>query len=292
MEGITLRKAIDDYRTVYMAYRNFAERTRVEYLNDLEDFVGFLAKFSIKNTKDVGLSIIERYIASLEQRGLASLTRKRKVVAIRSFLLFLYQDDYIDTNIARKIIVPFAESMFPNILTQTECNELRKVCSDNSRDALIIELLLHTGIRLSELTHLNLNDIEFEEARNPEEKDSGYIRVLGRRGTKDRLIPLNAEACRILRKYLVERRGIEINQLLLNRFKQPLGDRGVQKILRRCLKKSGVSRASIRTLRHTYGVYQFTNGTSQKNIQKIMGLKDPRSTDQYKTLAREREQRR
>ncbi len=95
MGEMTLQKALDEYKNIYMPYRNFAERTRVEYLNDLEDLVKFLEKSGIEQVKDLGLGVIERYIASLEQRDFADLTRKRKVVTIRSFLSFLYQDGHI-----------------------------------------------------------------------------------------------------------------------------------------------------------------------------------------------------
>src|SRR5688572_20054664 len=104
MGTITLRKALDDYETVYMAYRNFAERTREEYQNDLEDLITFLEKSGIDDVKKFGIPIIERYIAHLEEKGFASLTRKRKVVVIRSFLSFLFQDGYIETDIAKKVI--------------------------------------------------------------------------------------------------------------------------------------------------------------------------------------------
>jgi len=144
MEDIPLRKALDDYITIYMAYRNFAERTRVEYQNDLEDLIGFLEKYGINHVKKLGLPIIERYVANLEQKGFASLTRKRKVVAIRSFLSFLYQDGYIVTDLAKKIILPFAENTMPYVLTQGECDQIRNACADSSRDRAIIELLLQT----------------------------------------------------------------------------------------------------------------------------------------------------
>src|SRR5262245_36637045 len=120
MWDITLRKALDDYKTVHMAYRNFAERTREEYLNDLSDFVEFLEKSGINHVKELGLPIIERYAAQLEQKGFASRTRKRKVVAIRSFLSFLYQDGYISSNIGKQIVVPFTETTMPYVLTQTQ----------------------------------------------------------------------------------------------------------------------------------------------------------------------------
>src|SRR5687768_3987393 len=152
MGEISLRKALNDYKTVYMAYRNFAERTRVEYQNDLVDLVGFLEQSGINHVKQLGLPIIQRYAARLEQRGYTSLTRKRKTVAIRSFLLFLYLDGYIATNISNQVILPFTESTTPHVLTQVECDRLRDVSSTNARDRAIMELLLQTGIKLSELT--------------------------------------------------------------------------------------------------------------------------------------------
>src|SRR6266487_7066344 len=122
MGNIMLKKAFENYKTVHMPYRNFAERTRVEYQNDLDGLVIFLERSGITYVKDLALPTIERYVSHLEQKGLASLTRKRKVVAIRSFFLFLYHDGYIQTNIASKIVLPFTESTLPNVLTQTECN--------------------------------------------------------------------------------------------------------------------------------------------------------------------------
>src|SRR5687768_15353666 len=138
MGEITIRKALDDYKTVYMPYRNFADRTREEYLNDLEDFVGFLEQKAIDRVGELGLPIIERYVAHLEEKGMASMTRKRKVVVIRSLLSFLYQDHYIDTNISNKVVLPFTKYPSPDFLTQSECNKLRSACTDSPRDTAII----------------------------------------------------------------------------------------------------------------------------------------------------------
>lgn len=281
MGDITLGKALDDYRTVYMAYRNFAERTREEYLNDLEDLVGFLEKSGINLVKEIGLQSIERYVAHLEQRGFAGLTRKRKVVVIRSFLLFLYRDGYITTNIASKIVLPFTESTTPNVLTQTECNQLRKACANNPRDAAIIELLLQTGIKLSELVHLTVSDMQLNE------KDSGFIRILGTRGKKERLIPLNAKASVALKNYMDTKKAVGNTILFLNRFGESMGERGVQKMLRKYLKIAEIGRASIHTLRHTFGAQHIAKGAELKTIQEVMGLKDARSASIYQALARE-----
>lgn len=286
MGEITLRKALDDYKTVYMPYRNFAERTRVEYQNDLTAFLEFLEKLGIKDVKKLSLSIIERYVAHLEQKGYASITRKRKVVTIRSFLSFLYQEGYIGTNLAQTVVLPFTETTIPHILTQTECDLLRKACAENPRDVAIVELVLQTGIKLSEIVHLTLNDMEFEPIQESENKRNGFIRVLGRR-KKERMIPLNEKACLALQNYL-DRRGVGGNNILfLNRFDEPVSERGVQKMLRKYLKRAGIERASIHTLRHTFGAYQLAKGVSLETLQEVMGHRDSRDTAVYRSVSKE-----
>ena len=162
MGEIPLKKALDDYKTVYLAYRNLAQRTRIEYLNDLCDLIKLFEEWGIHHVKQVNLPAIERYLAKLEEKGYASQTRKRKAVTIRSFLLFLYHDGYIETNIGKRLILPFTESRQPKFLTQSECDRLQNACNDKPRDKAIVELFLRTGIKLSELTRLNVDDLEFE----------------------------------------------------------------------------------------------------------------------------------
>ena len=286
MGEMTLRKALDEYKNIYMPYRNFAERTRVEYLNDLQDLTAFLAKAGIHLVNDLGLPIIERYVAHLEQMEFADSTRKRKVVVIRSFLSFLYQDGHITTNIAKRIVLPFTESSVPHILTQTECDQLRKACANSVRDRAIIELLLQTGIKLSEITHLALNDVQLANPNETRETRIGFIRIASG-GNGDRIIPLNTKASLALSNYLDIKKDVENSILFLNRFGEPLGDRGVQKMLSKYLKRACIERASIHTLRHTFGVQHLAKGTSLKTIQGVMGLKDVRSTLVYQLLANE-----
>ena len=157
---------------------------------------------------------------------------------------------------------------------------MRKACAGSPRDFAIVELLLQTGIKLSELVHLTLDDIQMGE-------EEGFMRVSGGRGKKERLIPLNNKASVALKKYFAVRTDVENNVLFLNRFTEPLGESGVQKMLRKYLRSAGIVKASIHTLRHTFGAQHVAKGTSTKTIQDVMGLKDVRSTSVYQTLARE-----
>jgi integrase/recombinase XerD len=282
MGEITIRKALDDYKTTYMPYRSFADRTREEYQNDLEDFARCLEQKGINCVGEIELPNIERYVAHLEEKGYASLTRKRKVVAIRSFLSFLQQDGYISTNLANKVVLPLTEYPSPKFLTQNECNKLRSACADSPRDAAIIELILQTGIKLAELVHLTINDIELQAGSL-----KGYMQVKGSAGKRDRIIPLNTKGTEAIKNYLGVRNDTESEVLFLNRLGEPLGESGVQKMLTKRIKGAGIGRASIHTLRHTFGAHHVARGTDPKTVQDVMGLKDARSAAIYQSLARE-----
>jgi site-specific recombinase XerD len=280
MEDITLKKALDDYQSVYMAYRNFAERTREEYINDLEDLIEFLEKNGVNKVGRLGLAQVERYLAELEKRGFVGATRKRKTVAIRSFLKFLYQDQYISSNIAKHIIPPFVDNKTPMYLSEVEYSRLRTACAGNKRDAAIVELFLQTGIRLSELTNLTLDDIELQD-------EEGSVRIRGSRRKGERILPLNSKASQALNAYLGQRNNTDSSFLFLNRFGKPIGDRGVQKMLSKYLEKSGLERANVHTLRHTFGAHYAVNRAGGETLQKVMGYKDRRSTSMYFSAAQE-----
>jgi site-specific recombinase XerD len=287
VEGITLKKALDEYKTIYMPYRNFADRTRVEYQNDLEDFIEFAEKSGVIQANKVGLPIVERFVASLEHKGYSSLTRKRKVVTIRSFLMFLYQDGYIQTNIGSRIILPFTEATTPNILTQAQCDRLRAACASSLRDRAIIELLLQTGIKLSELTRLTVNDIELPSRTLPETKDTGYLYIKGSKRQESRILPLNQKACLAIDLYLKQRLPQENSELFINRSGESLGPRGVEKIIGKYMQQAGINNTNVQSLRHTFGIYHALKGATIKTIQELMGYKDARSAMIYVSLTKE-----
>jgi site-specific recombinase XerD len=134
---------------------------------------------------------------------------------------------------------------------------------------------------------LTLDDIDLDRSDKPKGEQLGFMRVMGSRTRKERMVPLNAKARLALEKYLDIREATETNILFLNRFGEPVSDRGVQKMLRKYLKRTGIAGASIHTLRHTFGVYQLAKGVDLKTVQGMMGHKDGRSTTPYITLARE-----
>lgn len=280
MGEMGISQAFEEFKTVYMPARNYAPRTRKEYSHDLQELVDFLADANIRIVGELRLSHLERYLARLDEKDLAGATRKRKVVAIHTFFNFLYREGYISNDISKRMITPFAEQTMPRVLTQAEYNRLLAVCGDNPRDFAIITLLLQTGIRLSEVVRLKIQDFELPN----ESGNIGQLKVVGG-GRKDRVLPLNSKACEAIRSYLHVRENVNISNVFLNRRGKVLGGRGVEKMSYKYLAKARIIGASVHTLRHTFATHHAAKGTSLKTIQKVMGHKDIRTTEIYLSLA-------
>ena len=277
MGEITLQQALVEFKTVYMSARNLAARTREEYANDLKDFIIFLEESGITRAGELRTLHVDRYLAKLDEVGYSGSTRKRKAITFRSFLSFLYRDGYLSNDISRQVILPFPEYPVPRILTQTEYQKLLQACSNNVRDQAIITLLLQTGIRLSELTRLAISDIHIPVS----------INIAGSNSRKGRTIPLNSKVCGALQAYILTRPDTYNPKLFLNRFGQPLGDRGVQKLIMQYYRQAGIVGTSVNSLRHTFAVQHIAKGTNLKTIKEVMGHKDIRSLEVYINLEKQ-----
>ena len=286
MGEMKLQQALDEFKTIYLPARNYAPRTRKEYANDLGELVTFLKQTGIVRIRDIALNHLERYLAHLDQKGYAGATRKRKTVAIRTFFSFLAQEGYVTNDVSRRLITPYSEYKLPRVLTRVEYQRLIDACAGNPRDNAIVILLLQTGIRLSELVHLTLADVELPDG-DISNQDFGQLRILGGGGRKDRIVPLNSKACQALRDYLKTKPAGQFHSLFHNRDGSVFGPRGIQKMLYRYFIQTGINGASVHSLRHTFGTHHAAKGTSIKIIQEVMGHRDVRNTEIYLSLAKE-----
>lgn len=284
---LTLREALDAYVTLYMPSRKLAERTRREYLNDLKDLVGFLEKSGLKRISQVGKRHLEAYQAELYRRGYAGSTRRRRTASTRSLFAFLKRDDYVDNNVAETLNLPKAEHKQPRVLSEREYRELLRTCAHQARDGAIIELLLQTGIRLSELSRLTLKDLELPARIQSNPGTVGVLHVGGGKRRRDRYVALNYKACWALTAYLKIRPDVEDDHVFISKFGKPLGPRAFQNIVKRYLDEAGIEDASVHTLRHTFATHHVAKGTSLRTVQEALGHADLKTTSVYVSLARE-----
>src|SRR5918912_47 len=184
----SLAACLQLYETEFLAARNLAFRSRREYLNDLKDLLVYLTSVAgLSDPGAVSRRHLDGYLAELDRRGFSGATRRRKVASIRSFFSFLQDAGVISVSPALKLIPPERERMQPRVLSETEYKRLLEAVRGDIRDQAIIELLLQTGLRLSEVSRLHVNHVWFPIKISKEPGFVGSVTVLGK-GKKQRSV--------------------------------------------------------------------------------------------------------
>jgi len=281
----TLTDALALYEESFLAARNFAPTTRVKYLSDLTDLIRFLTEeLGLTRPEHVERRHLERYLAELDRRELKGSSRRRKVSSIRSFFTFLEQEGLIPLSPAAKLIPPERERYQPRVLTEVEYKRLMAAVHGEIRDEAIIELLLQTGIRLSELSRLTISDIDLPAKIDREHTGAAHITGKGR---KERTVTLNYKACRAIRNYLAIRPKIDEDALFLTKFGLPIGPRSIENIITKYAAAAGIPEASPHALRHTFATHHVRKGTSLASVRAALGHENLATTSLYVGLARE-----
>ena len=282
----SLREALQLYELVYMPSRSFAAKTRLDYHNDLKDLIAFLEKGGRQRLIQISLHDLEAYLAELDRKGYAGASRKRKTYATKSLFSFLHHSGCTDKDLAERLIPPKTEQKEPRVLTKADYEALLRACSHHARDSAVIELLLQTGLRLSEVAHLRVDDVALPGRIGRDPDAVGRLHIVGK-GRKDRSIPLNYKACRALRAWLDVRPAAETGALFVTKFGEALGPRAIQHLVGKYLAEAEIRRASVHTLRHTFATHHVAQGTSLRTVQEVLGHEDLKTTSIYVQLAQE-----
>ena len=282
----SLREALELYELVYMPSRNFAAKTRLDYHNDLKDLVAFLEKGGRQQLIQISLHDLEAYLAELDRKGYAGASRKRKTYAIKSLFSFLCHSGYTDKDPAERLIPPKMEQKEPRVLDRREYEVLLRACSHHARDSAVIELLLQTGLRLSEVAHLRVDDVELPGRIGRDPDTVGRLHILSK-GRKDRWVPLNYKVCRALKTWLETRPGVGSGALFITKFGEAIGPRAIQHLVGKYLAEASIRGASVHTLRHTFATHHVAQGTSLRTVQEVLGHADLKTTSIYVQLAQE-----
>jgi len=283
---ISLDESLKEYNEIFLSYRNFALRTRKEYINDISDLIKFLKKnYKIKDLDSVENDHLQNYFAFLDKKGLKGVTRRRKAYSIKSFFRYLKSKRYIPADISLSLIPPKRSDKKPRVLTEQEYKRLQLAYSHETRDAAIIELLLQTGMRLSELVNLKVDDIELPKRITKDPFNVGSIHIIGK-GRKERTITLNWKACKAIKAYVKVRPEIDYKELFITKFGKPMGPRGFQNVVKKYLEEANIKNAGVHTLRHTFATHQIKKGTNIRVIQEALGHESLQTTSIYISLAR------
>jgi site-specific recombinase XerD len=144
--------------------------------------------------------------------------------------------------------------------------------------------LLQTGIKLSEPTELTLQDLELPIEVSYEMQNVGYLHIKRTNTKKGRVIPLNSKRCVPLESYFNKRKTISGQALFINKEREKLSARGVEKIVGKYMHQTSIVDASVQSLRHTFGIHHVITGTSLKMIKEVMGYSDSRSVSIHNAI--------
>jgi integrase/recombinase XerC len=263
--------------------QNFSPKPIRAYGDDLSQFAGWLKSVRVdwENPKRMGREDIEAFLHHLSNRNLTGVTRARKLAAIRKFFVFLHEGGILPTNPAAAVRGTRREEKEPSILFKEQYKALLYEASDDPRDYAIISTFLQTGIRLSELAALKIEDADFENR---------LLTIHQGKGRKDRQIPLVDEEVKALRNYLRYRATeliLDDDTLFLAKNGTSLNVSSVKAIVAKYVKKAGIrKRVSVHTLRHTFGAHKADKHMSIATLQELMGHKKKETTLKYIHLAR------
>ncbi len=278
------QSTIDETITAFLRMLQGANKsaaTITAYRIDLNQFARFLTETNctISTPADIRRGDVTEYLAHLAERGISGTSRARKLAAIREYYRFLEGEGLGATNPTRGVQTPKKERSGRTALRSDEYTKLLSLAGANPRDYAILQVFLQTGIRVSELCALTREDVDFERR---------LLRIASGKGMKTRSIELEKKGIQAIKSYLTVRPGGLSDVLFLNYQGEPLGERGVRKMLAKYLKAAGITkRISPHSLRHTFATHKAERGVSPYVLREWLGHARLDTTQIYVHMARE-----
>lgn len=281
-------RLVEEYLHALVVEKGLSQNTVVSYRQELRRFMTFLSKENIKDIKNVDRYVILNFLDELDRAGISRNSIIHAISSLRKFFLYLLQINMITDNPMNNIVPPKKAQHLPSILTTDEVERLLATPNTATnlgvRDRAILEVMYATGLRVSELIHLNLNELHLE---------MGLIETVGK-GDKQRVIPIGDVAIKWLNEYLQGPRGALLkNQnydiVFLNQHGRPMTRQGIWKNLKQLVLKAGITKNIMpHTLRHSFATHLLENGADLRIVQELLGHADISTTQIYTHVTQQR----
>lgn len=278
---------VDQFIHYLAVERGLAENTLISYYGDLQQFFDFLQDKSLENEEALKTGIMA-YLINLKREGRSPATISRRLAAIKSFFHFLAQEKHISTDPTEDLESPKLLKKLPRVLTIEEMDRLLKEPDTSKipgiRDKAMLELLYATGLRVSELIHLDLENLSLE---------MGYVRCWGK-GAKERIVPFGSIAGHYISTYLRHARGKLVKHpsekaVFINQLGNRLTRQGCWKIIKKYARQAHIkTEITPHTFRHSFATHLLENGADLRSVQEMLGHADISTTQIYTHLTRKR----
>lgn len=276
--------AIEEFINFIRVERQYSNHSITAYAKDLSELAIYIDEEKLgSDIKVVDFYVLRGFITTLYDKELSKSSIERKISTLKSFFKFLYRRGIIADNPARMLKFPKKEKYLPNVFNVDDIFTLLDLPDKSTpmgmRDALILELLYGTGVRVSELVGLDRSMVDLQGMR---------ILVLGK-GKKERIVPLAPELISLIKDYykvmydiVSEGRMVESDALIINRLGSRMTDRTIRRVVETYLKKAGLPLDySPHSFRHTFATHLLEGGADLRSIQELLGHESLATTQKY-----------
>jgi integrase/recombinase XerD len=286
---------IQEFLDYLVAEKGSSENTVAAYRNDLQQFYAFVTQPDQVGAQgdwdDVTSDHLINYILDLKQRRYASATVARKVAALKSFFHFLLRTGAISEDPSEDLDSPKVKKQLPQTLSTEDVDRLLSLPAGNGRspkalrDTALLELLYATGMRVSEIANLTLEDVDLE---------AGTVRCIGK-GNKERVMPLYPKAVEAVRDYIEHGRNALLGDkrdektLFLNPRGERLTRQGLWLNIKGYARELDLDdRVTPHTLRHSFATHMLNGGAGLREVQRLLGHANISTTQIYTHVSRDR----
>ncbi|MGL6030969.1 MAG: tyrosine recombinase XerC [Kurthia gibsonii] len=284
---ISQHEALQQFITYIQLEKNYSALTSEAYQQDLQEFFSFLKQEQVTTLEEVEYVHARLFVTQLYNEEKARATISRKISSIRSFFRFLNREFQLNDASFQSLYHPKKESRLPRFFYEEELKMLFEANEGETpkekRELAILELLYATGIRVSELTSIQLKDVDFSLS---------ILRVMGK-GRKERYVPFGQFAYEALQLYVTDARPIlmkkqQHDSLFVNMRGEPLTARGVRYILNEMVKKTELTTTIYpHMIRHTFATHLLNQGADLRTVQELLGHASLSSTQVYTHVTKE-----
>lgn len=284
-----MEEQITDYLHYLMIERGLSMNTRQSYERDLHQYLLFLKEQNITQWSEIDRYTVVDFLQQLQQQKKSPATITRMISSLRRFHQFLRQERFTEIDPMQHIDSPKKQQKLPDTLTLHEVERLIETPDTKKtlgiRDRAILEVLYATGLRVSELIGLRLNDLHLT---------MGLLQTIGK-GDKERIVPLGDLAVNWIEIYLEQARPIltkktpEEAHLFVNNHGKQLSRQGIWKNLKGIVRAAGITKTvTPHTLRHSFATHLLENGADLRTVQELLGHSDISTTQIYTHITKRR----
>ncbi|MBU5480832.1 site-specific tyrosine recombinase XerD [Blautia sp. MSJ-19] len=275
-----MERVIAEFIAYLHESKNTSQNTEISYERDLKKLLRYLQEQGIDDFADVTEIDLQGYLGEIKRENLATSTISRNVASIRALYHYLFKIGSVQTDPSESLKAPRIEKKMPEILSVEEVDRLLKqpvlATPKGIRDNAMMELLYATGMRVSELIHLQLSDVNLQ---------MGY--VICHDTGKERIIPIGNVSRNAIMQYMEHARGFFVKDkretsLFTNCSGRSMSRQGFWKVLKGYAEAAGIHKdITPHTLRHSFAVHMLQNGADVKSVQEMLGHSDISSTQIY-----------